>query len=362
MAGTVHQRLLLKYRPQSLTDTGISQASVTLLTAMLRSDRLRVMLVGDSGSGKTALIQLLKKLYYGPTPTDDLALHVTPHGSKTVNDQRADLRTFCRGHGTRKRMVIMDDAEHIAPALHQTLKACVDKHGDNILVVCACTCEQRVCGNLRARLLTIRTRHLGTTSLRLLLERVCDAEKLRVGDAAKKHILDASGPSARALLQNVEKLALHGGRVTLDLAHRCCSSVHPQVLAEFTEACRSNDGGYDGARRLYDLYDRGHSIMDLLDAYLSYVKVAPLPDHELYPAIQCVAESIRQFYDDHDDVISLALFARRLNSVLRRCSGNEQVLAEGTVSSDDLVDGLADEPAICRAPAEFVGRNKQTKS
>mgnify|MGYP001995833424 CR=1 FL=1 len=309
------------------------------------------MLVGDSGSGKTALIQLLKTLYYGPISTDDLAMHITPHGSKTVNDQRADLRTFCRGHGARKRMVVMDDAEHIAPALHQTLKACVDKHGDNILVVCACTCEQRVCRNLRARLLTVRTRHLGATSLRLLLERVCDAEKLTVGEAAKKHILDASGPSARALLQNLEKLALHGGQVTLDLAHHCCSSVHPQVLAAFTTACRTDDGGYEGARLLYALYDSGHSIMDLLDAYLSYVKIAPLPDHELYPAIECVAESIRQFYDDHDDAISLALFARRLNSVLRRGTRHEQVLTEGGVSSDDLLNGLADEPAICRAPA-----------
>ena len=323
----------------------MDRSATTILHAMLQNHSLRVMLVGDSGSGKTAIVRVLEELYYGGKAPTGAVMHMSAHGEKTITNQRAELKTFCRSQGPWKRMVVMDDAEQLSPALQQTLKHCVDTYGQNVMFICACTQVQRVARSLRARLVTIQTKHLSDTSLLHLLERVCEVENISLDTSAKQHLLAASGVSARTLLQNLEKLRLHGGQVTLDLAQRCCSNVHPAALLDFTEACKIDDGGYAGAQHLYALYDNGHSIMDLLDAYLAYVKMTPLPDCERYPMLRLVAQSIQSFYNDRDDVIILAVFAKRMNALLGG-AGDKQVFAEGGIPGDSLAYGLAREPPV----------------
>ena len=352
MSKVPYQRLVVKYRPQALEDTGMDSHAITILNTMLRNDSIRVMLVGDSGSGKTAIIHVLEKLYYGDNVPAGAVMHMSAHGEKTITHQRAELKTFCRSQGPWKRMVVMDDAEQLAPALQQTLKHCVDTYGRNVMFICACTQVQRVARSLRARLITIQTRHLSDASLRLLLERVCDVEHIVLDPDAKQHLISASGVSARTLLQNLEKLRLHGGHVTLDLAQRCCSTVHPKALMGFTEACNDDDdGGYNAAQMLYGLYDNGHSVMDLLDAYFAYVKITPFPDCKRYPMLRLIAQSIQSFYNEHDDVIILAVFAKRMNALLRSGTSDKEVLTECGIPRHNLGYRLAHEPTVSGSPA-----------
>lgn len=320
-------RLVLKYRPNHLHETGTDETSKAVLKCMLKSARVRVLVTGDVGSGKTALLRVLEQHYYDGPPPDAAVFRISAHGEKTVGQQRADLRTFCRTRGPWRKLVVMDDAEHVAPTMQHAVQACVETHGDEIMFMCACTQIQRVAAGLRAHLIAVRTHHLSVAALASLQDRVCAEELLDLAPEAKNHVLTASGTSARALLQHLEKLRLHGGHVDLDLAQRCCSAVHPAALDRVTQVCGLADGGCTAARELYRLHDVGHSVMDLLDAYFAYVKTAPIPDRLRYPIIRLIAHGMRDFYDEHDDEIVLAVFARRMNSLMRGRSGDQEVLA-----------------------------------
>ena len=308
-----HPSLAVRYRPIDIDETGTDKPTRILLRSMLRRSALRVMVYGDSGAGKTALARVLEHAYYGGAGPAGSVHRINAHDDRTIGKQREDLYTFCRVHCPHKKLVVMDDAEHVAPALHQAIRCCIDEHGTRVMFICTCSQIQRVARGLRARMLTVRTRHLSREDLRALQDRVIDAEGMSVSAEARQYVLDASGPSARALLQHLGKLQLHGGEADLGLAQECCSSVHPRQLDAFTAACAREDGGYAAARKLYELFDTGRSVMDLLDAYFAHIKTSDIDDTERYPVIRLIGAAIKSFYDDQDDEIVLAVFARQMN-------------------------------------------------
>lgn len=325
--------LALKYQPTRLDQTGVDAGTQEILRRMLRHASLKVMIYGDAGAGKTTLTRVLERLYYGDRVPSGAVHRINAHDDRTIGRQREDLYTFCRVHSPHKKLVIMDDAENVAPALHQALRCCVQEYGAAVMFVCTCSQLQRVARGLLARLLTLRTRHLSRGALCDLRDRVIHAERMNVSQAARQHILDASGVSARALLQHLTKLHIHGGDVDLVMAQECCSSVHPCHLNAFTAACTANDGGLSAAKVLYGLFDTGHSVMDILDAYFNHLKTSTAADKYRHQTIRLIGAAARSFYEDQDDEIVLAVFAKHMNALALRGGGsNEKILAEGSVA------------------------------
>ena len=58
------QPFIFKYRPEFLNDFEIDIKLINLLHTFISIDSLNILLVGDSGSGKTSLINCIIKEYY----------------------------------------------------------------------------------------------------------------------------------------------------------------------------------------------------------------------------------------------------------------------------------------------------------
>jgi hypothetical protein len=68
---------------------------------------------------------------------------------------------------------------------------------------------------------------------------------------------------------------------------------------------------------LYDIYDKGYSVMDILDNYFLFVKVTTgLTEDEKYKIIPFICKYITIFHNIHEDEIELALFTNNLIQTL----------------------------------------------
>jgi hypothetical protein len=64
---------------------------------------------------------------------------------------------------------------------------------------------------------------------------------------------------------------------------------------------------------LYEIYDKGYSVMDILDNYFLFVKTTPLLNEmEKYKIIPIICKYITIFHNIHEDEIELALFTNNL--------------------------------------------------
>ena len=62
---------LYKYRPRSIADFYLDESFVKLLEVHMNMDDLNILFIGNSGCGKTALIQAIIHNYYGDLRNDD---------------------------------------------------------------------------------------------------------------------------------------------------------------------------------------------------------------------------------------------------------------------------------------------------
>jgi len=68
---------------------------------------------------------------------------------------------------------------------------------------------------------------------------------------------------------------------------------------------------------MYYLFDKGYSVMDILDNYFLFVKMTPLlSEDEKYAVISVICKYIAAFHNIHEDEIELALFTNNVISVL----------------------------------------------
>ena len=114
----------------------------------------------------------------------------------------------------------------------------------------------------------------------------------------------------------MEKLKLIGREVTLELAMAVCTNISFQEFINYIDACKSDEGLVRAVELLYSLFDRGYSVMDILDTFFLFVKTTSiLNETEKYAIIPIVCKYITIFNDVHEDEIELALFTNNVRTV-----------------------------------------------
>ena len=66
------QPFIYKYRPEKLKDFEMSNTIIELLETLIDSDILNILLVGNSGCGKSSLINCIIKAYYNDNYNSNL--------------------------------------------------------------------------------------------------------------------------------------------------------------------------------------------------------------------------------------------------------------------------------------------------
>jgi hypothetical protein len=110
----------------------------------------------------------------------------------------------------------------------------------------------------------------------------------------------------------MEKFKLLNTDITLDLATKVCTNISFFLFEEFTQLIKSRDL-HGAISTLYTIYDKGYSVMDILDTYSLFVKTTHMFDeNEKYTIISIICKYITVFHNIHEEPIELALFVNNL--------------------------------------------------
>jgi DNA polymerase III gamma/tau subunit len=151
-----------------------------------------------------------------------------------------------------------------------------------------------------------------------ILTRIKDAENIVIDDDAQEFIINISNNTVKILVNYMEKFKLLDERVTLDRAVQLCSNISFFALAEYVKFVLEQNLP-EAIKLIYEIYDKGYSVMDILDNFFFFVKTTPLiaEDHK-YVIIPCICKYITIFHEIHEDEIELALFTNNLVDLLSK--------------------------------------------
>jgi DNA polymerase III delta prime subunit len=273
------------------------------------------------GCGKTALLNAIIREYY-KIPNDNIyssnVMYINSLKEQGINYYRNDVKTFCQTCSTiekRKKFVVLDDIDLINEQSQQVFRNCIDKFSGNVHFISACTNIQKVIESLQSRFTIIKIKPLLKISLAKIMKKIQTIEKIDVTEDATNFILDICNNTNKILINYMEKFKLLDQPITLELANNICTNISFNLLHTYTEHVKLKQLN-DAIRVIYSIYDKGYSVMDILDNYFIYVKMTTvLNEKEKYLVIPLICKYITIFHNTHEDEIELALFTNNLTQL-----------------------------------------------
>ena len=313
--------LYRKYRPSTFSEVvGQEQVTEPLMNA-LTNDRIHhaYLFSGPRGCGKTSSARIMARSLNcekGPTPNpcgecqsckdlvangpgslDVIELDAATHG--LVDDAR-DLRdkAFFAPVNSKYKIYIIDEAHQLGPGAANALLKVVEEPPPHVIFIFATTEPDKLIATIRSRTHHYPFRLVPPGVLGTLLEKICNAEGVKVAKGVIPLVVRASGGSVRDAQSVLGQLLAGAGKdgVTYEIAVQLLGYTDGALLDDAINALAARDGatlfttvdrviesGHDPRRFASDLLERLRDLMivDALGETNPAAILREIPDDQL---------------------------------------------------------------------------------
>ena len=311
-----------KYQPLYFNDYETDNKIIKIFQTMILMEDLNILLIGDIASGKTTLLNTLIREYYtgySPKEYEENVLYINSLKEQGINYYRTDVKTFCQTCSNiknKKKIVILDDIDLINEQSQQVFRNCIDKFSHNVHFISSCSNVQKVIESIQSRLTIIKIRQLERESLYKIIDKIKTNENITIDKEAEDFIINISNKMVKILINYMEKFKLLNEHITLNIAVSLCSNISLFTFEEYTQLIKNNKLK-EAIDIIYEIYDKGYSVMDILDNYFIFIKnTTILTEDQKYNIIPFICKYITIFHNIHEDEIELALFTNNLMKIL----------------------------------------------
>jgi DNA polymerase III delta prime subunit len=313
-----HNLFINKFQPLYFKDFEVDEEMVQILHTLIDMNNLNILFIGDMGCGKTSILNALIREYYnGNTDKQyaDNVLHINSLKEQGINYYRNDVKTFCQTCSiikNKKKIVVLDDIDLINEQSQQVFRNCIDKFSHNVHFISSCSNIQKVIESLQSRFTIIKIKPLQRNNLAKIMKKIKVAENIEISEDAENFILDICNNTVKILINYMEKFKLLAVPITFELANSVCTNISFFSFQKYTEYLKTKNL-VEAIQLIYSIYDKGYSVMDILDNYFLFIKTTNiLTEDEKYMITPFICKYITIFHNVHEDEIELALFTNNL--------------------------------------------------
>jgi len=310
---------LNKYQPLYFKDFETDSDLFSMLNTLINMDNLNILFIGDVGAGKTTFLNAVIKEYYNDVSSKDNILHINSLKEQGINYYRNEVKTFCQTCSSvknRKKFVVLDDIDIINEQSQQVFRNCIDKYSHNVHFISSCSNIQKVIESIQSRLTIIKIIPLKRENLYEIINKIKTNENIEIDKEAEDFIINISNNTVKILINYMEKFKLLNEHITLKLAVSLCSNISFFLFEEYTLLIKNNKLK-EAIDLIYEIYDKGYSVMDILDNYFLFIKNTNIVNEDQkYNIVPFICKYISIFHNIHEDEIELALFTNNLMKIL----------------------------------------------
>ena len=308
---------LKKYQPVFFKDFTIDNAYIELLNTLINMNNLNILLVGNSGCGKTSLLYATIREYYNRTdiPKQNV-LYINNLKEQGIQYYRTEVKTFCQTPSMiygKKKFIILDDIDLINDQSQQVFRNCIDKYSHNVHFLASCSNTQKVIDSIQSRCTIIKIKPIHKQFLKKIYNKIKKAEKIDIDKPAENFILNICNNSIRLLINYMEKFKLLNISINERKVKEICTNISFYEFEKYTEEWYINKDLKFSIQIINSIYKKGYSVMDILDSYFTFIKITTLIDENIkYKIIKLILKYIALFHTLHENEIELALFTNEL--------------------------------------------------
>ena len=340
----IHSPFISKYQPDDLNEfQQLDKTTVKLVKSLIHLNNLNVLIVGDSGTGKTSIIKSIIKEYYGNGNdyNHENVLVLNSLKEQGIQYYRNDLKIFCQTCSlikNKKKIILLDDIDLINEQSQQVFRNYMDKYKHNVNFISSCTNIQKVIDSLQSRTIIVKIHPITYTCLHQIITKISLKEALNFSHESQELLLHICNNSIRILLNYLEKIKIlsihsqssespqqeeqeqqdnHTNVIEVELIHKLSTNISYRLFDEYTNFILKNKM-VEAVNIFYKLHHEGYSVMDILDNYFIYIKITNLLNEDVkYKLTILVCKYIIYFHNIHEDELELAFFTNNFIKLLQ---------------------------------------------
>jgi DNA polymerase III delta prime subunit len=352
--------LLSNYYPKKLDEFIIDNYMIELLKTLIKIHDLNILLIGDTGTGKSRLIEIILNEYYGDNNLDlmikrENILFINNLKEQNIHNFRQLLKIFCQTSFSYtniksqkiKKTVVIDDLDLLNIQNQQIIRHYIDKYSNKVNFLCTCSNIQNVLDNIQSRTMIFQLSYLNNDILYKFLTDICYKLNIKLDDECKRFILKSSNNSIKLLLKFMHKIIYltNNDSISLNLIKTICNNISYDYFDKFFLYIKSNNINDDinddndeddnddddkidiknnnlinkASSILLTIYNNGYSVIDILENMFYYIKNTTILDNdEKFIVMNYITKYINIFHSLHENEFELVLLTNELLNILQK--------------------------------------------
>ncbi len=308
---------LKKYQPKYYNEFQIDKDYKDLLNLLIKIDSLNILLIGNPGSGKTSLLEATVREYYNldKLPINNI-LYINNLKDQGIQYYRNEVKTFCQTPSSvlgKKKFIILDDIDVINEQSQQVFRNCIDKYSHKVNFIASCNNTQKVIESIQSRSTIIKLKPLSKQFLSNIINNIKNKENINITPQAEKFILNICNNSIRLLINYLEKFKLLNTEITYEISRNICTNISYYDFERYTDLWYKHKNIEDAVKIIFSIFNKGYSVMDILDCYFLFIKTTEtIEEEKKYKIIKIICKYISYFHTIHEDEVELVFFTKDL--------------------------------------------------
>lgn len=321
----IYNTFINKYKPKKICEFTDNQQFLNVIDTLVKYNNLNILFVGHMSSGKTTLLNTIIREYYGFDVSDRIiennVLFINNLKEQGIQYFRNEMKTFCQSrssiHG-KKKIVLIDDMDTINEQSQQVFRNYIDKYSTNIQFISVCTNLQKVIESLQSRLHIITIPRHSDEYIEKIFDSIVQKENIHISNEIKQYVLTNSNNSIRIMINFLEKIYIYGESIDINECKKLFSTISLQHFDDYYKYLKGKNLK-DAIKILYEIFDYGYSVIDILDFLFSYTKKTHLLNETTkYEIIVLLCKYITIFHNIHEDSIELALISNNIYTLINK--------------------------------------------
>ena len=312
------QNLIIKYQPLMLEDFKLDDCLRLLIKTLMELDNLNLLFCGSMASGKTSILNSIIREYYTgyqQNKYSDNILYINNLKEQGINYYRSEVKTFCQTCSVipgKKKFIVLDDIDFINEQNQQVFRNCIDKYKHKVHFMSSCSNIQKVIDSIQSRFTMIKLQSMKIEHIKDIISKIKTKENITIDPDAEEFMINISNSSVNVMINYMEKFKLINKHVDISLVRQLCSNIDFGIFEKYTSYILDSELVL-ACDLIYDIYEKGYSVIDILDNYFLFIKITKIVSDDIkYKIIPYICKYITIFYDLHEDEIELALFTNNL--------------------------------------------------
>ena len=227
-----------KYRPKTLDEVAGQKETVISLKAFVKAKNMpNLLFAGPPGVGKTTCALALAKELYGDGMAGNF-LELNASDERGIDVVRGRIKDFARTISLGEapfKLIFLDEGDALTADAQQALRRTMESNSRVTRFIISANYSSRIIEPIQSRCAVFRFMPLQEEEAKASLEKIVDAEKLKVNDKAYDAIYYVSEGDMRRALNVLQGAAMHSKNITQELVHKISSRAMPNEVHAMVE-------------------------------------------------------------------------------------------------------------------------------